>query len=132
MDLLRRFLHDDRESPGDELASGIVARVKEALREGSALMSSLLAASALLASINPMLGIILSSTHRLGDIIQLVCASLGSICALLGMVVMVLTKVVNLLDHGVAGVLDGAHEEVRVSERDIVDGSVFAGHPPNP
>ena len=132
MDLLPRFLHYYRESPGDEPASGIVARVKEVLRESSALMSSLLAVSALLASINPMLGIILSSTHRLGPIIQLVCASLGSICALLGMVVMVLTKVVNLLDHGVAGVLGGAHEEVRVSEREIVDGSVFAGHPSDP
>ena len=94
-------------------------------------MSSLLAVSALLASINPMLGIILSSNQRLGDMVQLVCASIGSICALLGMVVMMLTRVVTLLDRGIAGVggvLSGAHEEVRVPEREITDGIVFAGH----
>jgi hypothetical protein len=106
--------------------------VKEILRESSALINSLLAVSALLASINPMLGITLSSNHRLGDILQLTCASIGSMCAMLGMIMMALTRVVTLLDQGVAlagalgGVL-GAHEEVRVAEREITDGSIFAG-----
>lgn len=93
-------------------------------------MNSLLAVSALLASINPMLGIILSSNHRLGNTLQLVCASIGSVCAMLGMIVMALTRVVTLLDQGVAGALGGvlgAHEEVRVTEREITDGTVFAG-----
>ena len=92
-------------------------------------MSSL-AVSALLASINPMLGIILSSNQRLGGMVQLVCASIGSICALLGMVVMTLTRVVTLLDQGIAGagVLSGGKEEVRVPEKEITDGTVFSGH----
>lgn len=104
--------------------------MKGILRESNALMSSLLGVSALLASINPMLGILLHS--HLGSILQLAFASIGSICALLGMVVMVLTKVVSILDEGVAGamafgnVLGGADEEVRVSERELTDGTIFA------
>lgn len=90
-------------------------------------MSSLLGVSALLASVNPMLGIL---THSpVGTILQLICASVGSLCALLSMVVMVLNKVVSVLDEGVAGalgnVLGGADEEVRVSEHELVDGTIF-------
>lgn len=85
-----------------------------------------------------MLGILLVANPGLASILQLVCASVGSVCALLSMIVMLLNKVIALVDQGVAGALEGAlsaarsaggiaggGEEACVSERELLGGSVF-------
>jgi hypothetical protein len=84
-------------------------------------MSSLLAFSALLASINPLLTIVLSGGNSL---VQIAISAVGSWCAVLGMVVMTLSKVAAILDG--AGALVGLEiektEDARVSEVDILAG----------
>jgi hypothetical protein len=116
---------------------GAAAQLGTLLRESNVLLSSLLAVSALLASINPMLAIVITSPYVSG-IVQLAVASIGSVCAIVGMVVMVLTKFLDVWDRGASGLAelagnvamtDGVGDIVdpaRVSEREILDGSIFA------
>jgi hypothetical protein len=87
-------------------------------------MGSLLALSALLASINPILGFVIPSEHA-AFIVQLVISSIGSLCAVLGMVTMLLSKVQAMWDKASAAIaIQGSHSAC-VSEKEILDGKLL-------
>ena len=104
--------------------------VTDVIREASTTMQSLVAFSALLASINPMLSILIRGHAAV--IVNLVVSIVGSVLAVLSMVILVAQKVVSILDgSGSLGALSGAGgdaESALVKEADITEGTVLVDH----
>lgn len=100
------------------------AKITQLIRDSNAAMGSLLAISALLASINPIISTIITGRH-LATIVQLVISTLGSLCAVLGMVSMTLSRVMAMWDKANAAIsLQGA-QSARVTEKELTQGKTL-------
>jgi len=112
-----------RFSPDGKHHGAIGAKISDLVRQSNETMSSLLALSALLASVNPLLAAVLPRGY---NFVQIAISALGSLCAMLGMVVMTLSKIIAILDG--TGALLGLEkaEDARVSEAEILGGAADA------
>jgi hypothetical protein len=94
------------------------------VRESNGALGSLLAVSALLASVNPLLTAVLPAGWAATSIIQITVSAVGSLCAVLGMGVMALSKITAVMDG--AGALGGLGntDDAKVTEAEILAGPV--------
>jgi len=102
--------------------------IKDAIREANTVMQSLMAFSTLLASINPMLAILIHG--HAGIIVKLVVSIIGSALAVSSMMILLAQKIVSVLDGagGLGAISLSSGEEVEsalVKEVEITEGTVL-------